>query len=45
MKAKLEMTEQELEERWKLFDEQRNTELDKIEFERLKLQELEHQER
>ena len=45
LKAKLEMTEQELEERWKLFDEQRNTELDKIEFERLKLQQLEHQER
>ncbi|XP_061173499.1 kinesin-like protein KIF16B [Saccostrea echinata] len=45
LKAKLELTEQELEERWKMFDEQRNAELDKIEFERLKLQELEHQER
>lgn len=45
LKAKLEKTEQELEEKWKLFDEQKNSELDRIEFERLKLQELENQER
>lgn len=45
LKAKLEMTEQELEDKWKLFDEQKNSELDRIEFERLKLQELENQER
>ncbi|XP_048732048.2 kinesin-like protein KIF16B isoform X2 [Ostrea edulis] len=45
LKAKLELTEQELEEKWKLFDEQKNAELDKIEFERFKLQELENQER
>jgi hypothetical protein len=45
MRRSFEVTKQELDEIQKKYDEQRNTELDKIEFERLKLKELEHQQR
>lgn len=45
MRRSYEVTKQELEEIQKKYDEQRNSELDKIEFERLKLKELEHQQR
>ncbi|CAG2246754.1 KIF16B [Mytilus edulis] len=43
MRRSYEVTKQELDEIQKKYDEQRNSELDKIEFERLKLKELEHQ--
>ncbi|KAK3093196.1 hypothetical protein FSP39_012500 [Pinctada imbricata] len=45
LRQKLEATQQQLEDKWKEFDEQRDSELDRIEFERLKLQEVEHQAR
>ncbi|CAG2248118.1 KIF16B [Mytilus edulis] len=45
MRRSYEVTKQELDEIQKKYDEQRNSELDKIEFERLKLKELEHQQR
>ncbi|XP_052059373.1 kinesin-like protein KIF16B [Mytilus californianus] len=45
MRRSYEITKQELDEIQKKYDEQRNSELDKIEFERLKLKELEHQQR
>ena len=45
MRRSFEVTKQELDEIQKKYDEQRNSELDKIEFERLKLKELEHQQR